>query len=97
MTEFVIKLADDRGRVQAQTLPAATAEELRQRFTQAGYYVYSVKPRGGGSASKRKKVKLESFLIFNQQFVTLIRGGLPIPGALQLLGRREQGLRANAQ
>ncbi len=43
MTEFVIKLADERGRVQEQTHAAATAEELRARFTQAGYYVYSVK------------------------------------------------------
>jgi len=97
MTEFVIKLADERGRVQEQTLPAATADELRNRFTQAGYYVYSVKPRSVGSASKRKKVKLESFLIFNQQFVTLIKAGLPIPGSLQLLGRRQKDLRLKAQ
>ena len=46
MTEFVIRLADERGRVQEQTHAAATAEELRARFTQAGYYVYSVKARG---------------------------------------------------
>ena len=36
MAEFVIKLADERGRVQEQTQAAATAEELRARFTQAG-------------------------------------------------------------
>ena len=29
MTEFVIRLADERGRVQEQTHAAATAEELR--------------------------------------------------------------------
>ena len=40
MNEFVVKLADERGRVQEQTHAAATAEELRARFTQAGYYVY---------------------------------------------------------
>ena len=28
----------------------------------------------------RRKVKLEKFLIFNQQFLTLIRAGLPILG-----------------
>ncbi len=68
---------------------AATADELRARFTQAGYYVYSVKTRGnlGGN---RKKVKLETFLIFNQQFLTLIRAGLPILGSLDLLGRRQK-------
>ena len=39
MTEFTIRLADDRGRIQEQTHAAATAEELRARFTQAGYLV----------------------------------------------------------
>jgi type IV pilus assembly protein PilC len=89
MNEFVVRLADERGKVLEQTHMAATAEELRARFTQAGYYVYSVKTRGnlGGN---RKKVKLETFLIFNQQFLTLIRAGLPILGSLDLLGRRQK-------
>jgi type IV pilus assembly protein PilC len=90
MNEFVVKLADERGRVQEQTHAAATAEELRARFTQAGYYVYSVKARGVLGTSGKKKVKLETFLIFNQQFLTLIRAGLPILGSLELLGRRQK-------
>ena len=96
MTEFVVRLADERGRVQEQTHAAATAEELRARFTQAGYYVYSVKARGalGGG---RKKVKLETFLIFNQQFLTLIKAGLPILGSLELLGRRQKDVNFRAQ
>jgi type IV pilus assembly protein PilC len=91
MTEFVIRLADERGRVQEQTHAAATAEELRSKFTQAGYYVYSVKARGllAGSG-KAKKVKLETFLIFNQQFLTLIRAGLPILSSIELLARRQK-------
>src|SRR5246500_4514749 len=79
-----------RGRVQEQTHSAATAEELRARFTQAGYFVYSVKARNVLAGSSKKKVKLETFLIFNQQFLTLIRAGLPILGSLELLGRRQK-------
>ncbi len=90
MAEFVIKLADERGRVQEQSHAAATAEELRTRFTQAGYYVYSVKARNVLGGSGKKKVKLETFLIFNQQFLTLIKAGLPILGSLELLGRRQK-------
>lgn len=90
MAEFVIKLADERGRVQEQTHAAATAEELRARFTQAGYYVYSVKSRSALGGSGKKKVKLENFLIFNQQFLTLIKAGLPILGSLELLARRQK-------
>jgi type IV pilus assembly protein PilC len=86
MAEFVIKLADERGRVQEQVHTAASAEELRLRFAHAGYHVYSVKSRGG-LGSGRKKVKLEPFLIFNQQFLTLIRAGLPILSSLEMLGK----------
>jgi type IV pilus assembly protein PilC len=89
MNEFVIKLADERGRVMEQSHAAATAEELKARFTQAGYYVYSVKAKSLLGASK-KKVKLENFLIFNQQFLTLIKAGLPILGSLELLARRQK-------
>ena len=86
MAEFVIKLADERGRVQEQVQTAATAEELRARFTHAGYHVFSVRARGAVVRSRRK-VKLEPFLIFNQQFLTLIRAGLPILGSLEMLGK----------
>ena len=96
MTEFVIKLADERGHVMEQSHAAATAEELRARFTQAGYYVYSVKARSVLAAGK-KKVKLETFLIFNQQFLTLIRAGLPILGSLELLAKRQKLAHFRAQ
>jgi len=96
MNEFVVRLADERGRILEQTHMAASAEELRARFTQAGYYVYSVKSRGN-LAGSRKKVKLETFLIFNQQFLTLVRAGLPILGALDLLGRRQKQVNFRAQ
>jgi type IV pilus assembly protein PilC len=88
MAEFVIRLADERGHVQEQIQSAATADELRTRFSQAGYYVYSVKPRGltGGA----RKTKLETFLIFNQQFLTLIRAGLPILGSLEMLAKSQK-------
>ena len=98
MTEYVVRLADERGRVQEQTLAAATADELRARFTQSGYYVYSVKAKGLlGGEGKKRKVKLETFLVFNQQFLTLIKAGLPILGSLDLLARRQKLLHFRSQ
>jgi type IV pilus assembly protein PilC len=97
MNEFVVKLADERGRVQEQTHAAATAEELRARFTQAGYYVYSVKPSSVLGGGAKKKVKLETFLVFNQQFLTLIKAGLPILGSLELLAKRQKVAHFRAQ
>jgi type IV pilus assembly protein PilC len=96
MAEFVIKLADERGRVLEQIQTAATAEELRARFTHAGYHVFSVRARGGIGLTRRK-VKLEPFLIFNQQFLTLIRAGLPILGSLQMLGKIQKNALFSSQ
>ena len=95
MADFVIKMADERGRVLEQTESGASAHEVRDRFSQQGYLVYWVRPRGvlaGGDIRlpKRKKVRLEEFLVFNQQFVTLIRAGLPILTGLDLLIRRQR-------
>jgi type IV pilus assembly protein PilC len=97
MNEFIIKLADERGRVQEQTHAAATAEELRARFTQAGYLVYSVKARSSLGRQTKKKIKLDLFLVFNQQFLTLIRAGLPILSSLDLLAKRQKDLAFRAQ
>jgi type IV pilus assembly protein PilC len=97
MAEFVIKLADERGRVQEQVQTAASADELRARFAHAGYHVFSVKSRSGMRGLSRRKVKLEPFLIFNQQFLTLIRAGLPILGSLQMLGKTQKNTHFAAQ
>ncbi len=98
VTEFVVRIADERGRIQEQTHAAATADELRARFTQNGYLVYSVKPRNLLSGDgRKKKVNLETFLVFNQQFLTLVKAGLPILGSLDLLARRQKDLNFRGQ
>jgi type IV pilus assembly protein PilC len=97
MAEFVIRMADERGNVQEQVQAAASAEELRARFAHAGYNVLSVKARGSVSLMGRKKVKLEAFLIFNQQFLTLVRAGLPILGSLEMLGKIQKNAAFAAQ
>jgi type IV pilus assembly protein PilC len=97
MAEFIIKLADERGRVQEQAQSAASAEELRARFAHAGYHVFSVRARSGFGGLKRGKVKLEPFLIFNSQFLTLIRAGLPILGSIQMLAKNQKNAHFAAQ
>jgi len=97
MAEFVIKLADERGHVQEQVQTATSAEELRLRFSHAGYHVFSVKERSGLRGLAGRKVKLEPFLIFNQQFLTLIRAGLPILGSLQMLTKIQKNAQFRSQ
>ncbi len=93
MAEFVVKLADERGRVQQHVEHGYSEAEVRDRFAQQGYLVYWVKPQGvlsGGVARRRRKIKQATFLVFNQQFLTLIRAGLPILNSLELLIKRQK-------
>jgi type IV pilus assembly protein PilC len=92
--EWVLKYADSRGEIHQQTADAGTEQELRERYSQQGFLIYSIRPRrsaiaaGAGILGRSKKLNLERFLIFNQQFVTLVRAGLPILKALDLLADR---------
>ena len=94
MAEFVLKYADARGEIHNQVAEGASEQELRDRMGQQGFLVYSVKPKGQMAAlgasfgGGRKKLNIEKFLIFNQQFVTLIKAGLPILKGLDLLADR---------
>jgi type IV pilus assembly protein PilC len=93
VAEFVLKYADPRGEMHQQVAEAATEKDLRDRYSQQGFLIYSIKPRRALAAlatgrGRKKKINLEKFLIFNQQFVTLIRAGLPILKALDLLSER---------
>jgi type IV pilus assembly protein PilC len=91
MPEFTLKYADVKGQIHQQVAEGASEKELRDRLTQQGYLIYSVKPRGeiaSRLSPTRKKVDLEKFLIFNQQFLTLVRAGLPILKCLDLLADR---------
>jgi type IV pilus assembly protein PilC len=97
MAEFVIKMADERGRTLQQLEHGYSEAEVRERYSQQGFLVYSVKPRGllsGGEIGlgRRRKVKQADFIIFNQQFLTLIHAGLPILNSLELLTKRQRNV-----
>jgi type IV pilus assembly protein PilC len=94
MAEFVVKVADERGRLHQQVEQGYSVAEVRDRFASQGYLVYWVKPQGifsgGLTGRRRRKLKQSSFLVFNQQFLTLIKAGLPILNSLDLLIRRQR-------
>ncbi len=95
MAEFLLRYADPRGQMHEQVADAASEKEVRDRLQQQGYLVYSVRAKDlsarlsrGAGRNRNKTVNLEKFLIFNQQFVTLVRAGLPILQGLDLLADR---------
>ena len=93
MAEFVCKIGDTSGRVFQQVETAQSEGEARQRLAERGFYVFSVRSHfdllarlGGGH--RERKIRPDHFLIFNQQFHTLVKAGLPILRALDLLAER---------
>ena len=93
MGQFLCRVADAEGRVFSHVEPASSLEEARQKLVDRGLYVYSVESPGGRLADlvRRKsarQVDSSEFLIFNQQFNTLIKAGLPILKSLDLLATR---------
>ena len=94
MAEFVVKVADERGRMLQSVEQGYSVAEVRDRYASQGYLVYYVKPQGmlsaGLSIGRRRKLKQASFLVFNQQFLTLLKAGLPILNSLDLLIKRQR-------
>jgi type IV pilus assembly protein PilC len=98
--EFICKVATAGGQVLNQTEQAESEIEVRQRLAAQGYYIFSVRPkdwlRARFNFPRRRKIRADEFVIFNQQFLTLSRSGLPLQKSLELLARqaRSQEMRA---
>src|SRR5215470_14383746 len=93
MAEFLVKVADERGRLTQQVENGYSEAEVRERFVQQGMLVYWVKPKGvlsGGGIRRGRKVKQAAFLVFNQQLLTLLKAGLPVLASLDLLIKRQK-------
>ncbi len=93
MTEFVCKVGDTTGRVFQQLETAQSEAEARQKLAERGFFVFSVRMHFDllsqfSGAARERKIRPADFLIFNQQFSTLIKAGLPILKALELLAER---------
>jgi type IV pilus assembly protein PilC len=94
MAEWTLKYADARGEIHQRVAEGDSEGELRDELVSQGFLVYSIRPRSemsgiaDGFRPKAGKLNVEKFLIFNQQFVTLIRAGLPILKSLDLLADR---------
>src|ERR1035441_10348418 len=93
MADFVCKVGDASGRIFQQVETAQSEDEARQKLAERCFYVFAVRNQFDllsqfGRASRERKIRLADFLIFNQQFNTLVRAGLPILRALDLLAER---------
>lgn len=94
MAEFYCRLGTPGGEVVMRTIEGLSEQELRQRLMQEGYRIFAIESsgmvnglrvRGGG---RSVKIKLDDFLLFNQQLAALIHAGLPVLQSIQMLRQR---------
>lgn len=94
MAEFVCRLGTPGGEVVTRTLEATAERELRARLEREGFRVFAVSAHAAGSrlfASRAShRIKLADFLTYNQQLAALLRAGIPILQAIQILGKRQK-------
>ena len=92
MGEFVCRVADANGRVFSHVEAASSMAEARQKLADRGLFVYAVEQRNRLLSTmlqrRERTIGGSDFLILNQQFNTLIKAGLPILRALDLLADR---------
>ena len=90
--EFTCKYAKPSGEVVKAVLAGQTIEEVRHHLQEQGLLPMEIRPRGWSFSIRRRRrrqtIKSDDFILFNQQFVALIRAGLPILKSLDLLKDR---------
>lgn len=93
MAEYVCKVGDAAGRIFQQVESAQSEQEARQKLSDRGLLVLSVHSNFNilsklSVSGRTRAIRPDEFLIFNQQFNTLVKAGLPILKALDLLADR---------
>ena len=87
--EFNCRYAKPSGEVITAVIVGQNTEEVRHHLHEQGLLPIHIRPRGWSlsfrSQKRRQAIKTEDFILFNQQFVALIRAGLPILKSLDLL------------
>lgn len=96
MPHFSCRIGTPTGSIRTQEIDEEDPEAARRTLEAQGYFVFGVE----GSAKTRerrlpfrlgrRRVGLQSLVVFNQELLALIKAGLPILTGLDLLGERTQ-------
>lgn len=91
--QFVCRYGTPDGRVLTKTQAGRDADALRRELERQGFHVFDVRPRGFAfnidwPFRRRRKIPHDEFLLFNQELAALLRAGLPLLQALELMLER---------
>lgn len=94
--EFVCHLGTPEGRVVRETRAAANESVLRAELERQGLRIFTIERRVGlasvadfvGRFRRQRKISYKTLLVFNQELAALLKAGLPLLQALNLMLER---------
>jgi type IV pilus assembly protein PilC len=92
MPYYICRIAGEDGRIEVRSMLATTAEECRRTFEGEGRLVLSVRRDwnriGNLGFGLGRPVKERDIILFNQEFVAMIKAGYPILKSLESIAGR---------
>lgn len=96
--QFVCRVGTPDGRVLEEIFTASDESALRTDLGKRGFHIFEVRRRGvptrmAGTASaagrfRRRRIPTQDFMVFNQEIAALLKAGLPLLQALELMLER---------
>jgi type IV pilus assembly protein PilC len=95
--QFFCRVGTPDGRVLEEVFTASDESALRQDLSKRGYHLFEVRRRGAGGrrglampsfGRRRRRIPVQEFMIFNQELAALLKAGLPLLQALDLMLER---------
>ena len=91
--QFSVKAGWPDGSIAEESIGASDAGAARAEIERRGGHVFEVERHGlgllGPRRSRKGRIKIADFLVFNQEFVALLKAGLPVVHAFDLLHERQ--------
>ncbi len=95
--EFVCKIGTPEGRILEEQHSARDERTMREELEQRGFHVFEIRRQGLLGrlpllqfGQRRKKVPDRALQLFNQELAALLKSGLPIVQALEVLTDRQR-------
>jgi len=98
VSDFLCRVGTPDGRVLEEVFSGRDEGSLRGELQRRGLHVFEVRPKGFAvrslvpSFARARRIKIETFLVFNQELAALLKAGLPLLQALDLMLERMRDL-----
>ena len=95
--QFICKLGTPDGQVIEEVMEASDERALKQALSNQGYHLFEIRRRGligslrlPSLANRVQKISPRDLLVFNQELAALLRSGLPMLQALEMMLPRQR-------